>query len=127
MEPDFIDETDCNDSNEGHSFHEISESEPEDEPNPESCEEDDDLQNVEESSLHWSEEDLQGLMQDLNEPIPEPPHQQPLLNRVNELIRWLCCFIMYWQVVTHVSDAAVEWLLAFLGRFLQTLSFGLDS
>ena len=34
---------------------------------------------------------------------------------------------MYWQVVTHVSDAAVEWLLAFLGRFLQTLSFGLDS
>ena len=66
-------------------------------------------------------------MQDLNEPILEPPHQQPLLNRVNELIRWLCCFIMYWQVVTHVSDAAVEWLLAFLGRFLQTLSFGLDS
>ena len=66
-------------------------------------------------------------MQDLNEPIPEPPHQQPLLNRVNELIHWLCCFIMYWQVVTHVSDAAVEWLLAFLGRFLQTLSFGLDS
>ena len=66
-------------------------------------------------------------MQDLNEPIPEPPHQQPLLNQVNELICWLCCFIMYWQVVTHVSDAAVEWLLAFLGRFLQTLSFGLDS
>ena len=46
----------------------------------------------------------------LNEPIQEPPHQQPLLNRVNEL-----------------SAAAVEWLLVFSGRFLQTLRFGLYS
>lgn len=67
------------------------------------------------------------LMQNLNEPIPEPPHPQPLLNQVNALTRWLCCFILYWQVVSHVSDIAVEWLLAFLGRFLQTLNYGLGS
>lgn len=66
-------------------------------------------------------------MQDLNEPIPEPPHPQPLLNQVNALTRWLCSFILYWQVVSHVSDIAVEWLLAFLGRFLQTLNYGLGS
>ena len=66
-------------------------------------------------------------MQDLNEPIPEPPHPQPLLNQVDALARWLCCFILYWQVVSHVSDTAVEWLLAFLGRFLQTLNYGLGS
>lgn len=74
-----------------------------------------------------SEEDLQGLIQDLNEPIPEPPHPQPMLNHVNALTRWLCCFILYWQVVSHVSDTAVEWLLAFLGRFLQTMNYGLGS
>ena len=61
------------------------------------------------------------MMQDLNEPIPEPPHQQPKLNQVNLLLRWLCCFILYWQVVTHVSDLAAEWLSTLLGRFLQTL------
>ena len=64
------------------------------------------------------------MMQDLNEPIPEPPHQQPKLNQVNLLLRWLCCFILYWQVVTH---SEVEWLLTFLGRFLQTLNYGLNS
>jgi len=106
---------------------EISESESEDEPVAQSCEEEDDLENGEESLLHWSEEDLQGLMQDLNEPIPESPHQQPKLNQVHVLLRWLCCFILYWQVVTHASDAAVEWLLTFLGRFLQTLNYGLNS
>ena len=99
-------------------FQEISESESEDEPITESCEEEDELENGEETLLHWSEEDLQGMMQDLNEPIPEPAHQQPKLNQVNLLLRWLCCFILYWQVVTHVSDSAVEWLLTFLGRFL---------
>lgn len=65
---------DCDDRKEECSFQEISESESEDEPITESCEEEDDLENGEESLLHWSEEDLQGMMQDLNEPIPEPPH-----------------------------------------------------
>ena len=64
------------------------------------------------------------MMQDFNEPIPEPSHQQPKLNQVNLLLRWLCCFILYWQVVTH---SEVEWLLTFLGRFLQTLNYGLNS
>ena len=111
------------------SFQEISESESEDEPITESCEEEDELENGEENLLHWSEEDLhvQGMMQDLNEPILEPPHQQTKLNQVNVFLRWLCCFILYWQVVTHVSDAAIEWLLTFLGRFLQTLNYGLNS
>ena len=67
------------------------------------------------------------MMQDLNEPIPEPPHQQPKLNQVNLLLRRICFFILYWQVVTHLSDSAVEWLLTFLGRFLQTLNYGLNS
>lgn len=112
----------------GHSFQRFSESEPEsNESSPDICEEDEEVQNGEECVLHWNEEDLQGLMQDLNEPIPEPPHPQPLLNQINALTRWLCCFILYWQVVSHVSDIAVEWLLAFLGRFLQTLNYGLGS
>ena len=59
----------------------------------ESCEEDD-LENGEESLLHWSEVDLQGMMQYLNEPIPEPPHKQAKLNQVNVLLSWLCCFIL---------------------------------
>ena len=106
------------------SFQEIPESESEDEPITESCEEEDELENGEETLLHWSEEDLQGMMQDFHEPIPEPPHQQPKLNQVNLLLRWLCCFILYWQVVTH---SEVEWLLTFLGRFLQTLNYGPNS
>ena len=66
-------------------------------------------------------------MQDLNEAIPEPPLQLSRLKQVDVLLRWLSCFILYWQVVTHTSDAAVEWLLFFLGKFLQTLSYGLSS
>ena len=69
--------------------------ESEDEPITESCEEEDELENGEENLLHWSEEDLKGMMQDLNEPIPEPPHQQTKSNQVNVLLRWLCCFILY--------------------------------
>ena len=88
---------------------------------------DTELEIDEETTLNWNEEDLQGLMQDLNEPIPEPPLQQPILNRVNALLRWLCCFMLYWQVVTRISDSAVEWLFTFLGRFLQMLCYGLDS
>jgi len=91
-----------------------------------SNENDTEFQNEDETALHWSE-DVQGLMQDLNEPIPEPPLQQTMLNRVNILLRCLCYFILCWQVITRVSDAAVEWLLTFLGSFLQTLSYGLDS
>ena len=108
-------------------FEEISESEPEDETNPDhESPEDSDVEN-DENSLHWCEEDVQGLMQDLNESLPEPPLQQPMLNRVNLLLRWLCCFILYWEVVTRVSDAAVEWLLAFLGKFFEILSCELES
>ena len=66
-------------------------------------------------------------MQDLNEAIPEPPLQLSRLKQVDVLLRSLSCFILYWQVVTHTSDAAVEWLLFFLGKFLQTLSYGLSS
>ena len=66
-------------------------------------------------------------MQDLNEAIPEPPLQLSRLKQVHVLLRWLSCFILYWQVVIHTSDAAVEWLLFFLGKFLQTLSYGLSS
>lgn len=81
----------------------------------------------EDSSLHWKEEDIQGLMQDLNEPLPDPPYEQPILTRINFLLRWLCCFILYWQVVTRVSDTAVEWLLLFLGKFFESVWKGLDS
>ena len=66
-------------------------------------------------------------MQDLNEPIPEPAPQQPISNQVNILLQWFCCFILYWQILTHVSDADVQWILSFLRRFLQTLGYGLDS
>lgn len=109
-----------------HSFRGVSESESEDDTSPDSCEEEHDCDD-EESAVHWSEEDLQGLMQDLNEPIPEPALQQPMLNRVNILLQWFCCFILYWQILTHVSDAAVQWILAFPGRFVQSLGYGLDS
>ena len=52
---------------------------------------------------------MQGLMQDINEPLPEPPIEKSRLSQVNLLLRWLCCFILYWQVVTRVSDSTVEW------------------
>ena len=109
-----------------HSFWEVSESESEDDTSPDSCEEEHDCDD-EESAVHWSEEDLQGLMQDLNEPIPKPAPQQPTSNWVNILLQWFCCFILYWQILTHVSDTAVQWILSFQGRFLQTLGYGLDS
>ena len=70
---------------------------------------------------------MQGLMQDINEPLPEPPIEQSRLSQVNLLLRWLCCFILYWQVVTRVSDSTVEWLLLFLSRFLEVFGRGLDS
>ena len=75
----------------------------------------------EDSSLHWKKEDIKGLMQDLNEPLPDPPYEQPILTRINFLLRWLCCFILYWQVITRVSDTAVDWLLLFLGKFYKCL------
>ena len=109
-----------------HSFRGVSESESEDVTSPDSSEGEHECDD-EESAVHWSEEDLQGLMQDLNEPIPEPALKQPMSNQVNILLQWFCCFILYWQILTHVSDAAVQWILLFLGRFLQTLGYGLDS
>ena len=109
-----------------HSFRGVSESESEDDTSPDSSEGEHECDD-EESAVHWSEEDLQGLMQDLNEPIPEPALKQPMSNQVNILLQWFCCFILYWQILTHISDAAVQWILLFLGRFLQTLGYGLDS
>ena len=109
-----------------HSFRGVSESESEDDISPDSTEGEHEYDD-EESAVHWSEEDLQGLMQDLNEPIPEPALKQPMSNQINVLLQWFCCFILYWQILTHVSDTAVQWILSFLGRFLQTLGYGLDS
>ena len=92
--------------------------------NEDSISDDEDIEN---NSLHWSEEDVQGLMQDINEPLPEPPIEQSRSSKVNLLLRWLCCFILYWQVVTRVSDSTVEWLLLFLARFVEVFGGGLDS
>ena len=92
--------------------------------NEDSISDDEDIEN---NYLHWSEEDVQGLMQDINEPLPEPPIEQSRLSKVNLLLRWLCCFILYWQVVTRVSDSTVEWLLLFLARFVEVFGGGLDS
>ena len=109
-----------------HSFWEVSENESEDDSSPDSCVEEHDCGD-DEGAVHWSEEDLQGLMPELNEPLPELAPQQPMSNRVNILLQWFCCFIVYWQILTHVSNAAVQWILSFLGRFLQTLGYWLNS
>lgn len=110
-------------------FQGVSENELEDSNIPKSCDEDTDTDDEinGNSSLHWKEEDIQGLMQDLNEPLPEPFYKKPILSCINLLLRWLCCFILYWQVVTCVSDTAVEWLLLFLGKFFEIFGNGLDS
>lgn len=90
-----------------HSFRGVSESESEDDISPDSSEGGHECDD-EESAVHWSEEDLQGLMQDLNEPIPEPALKQPMSNQINVLLQWFCCFILYWQILTHISDTAVQ-------------------
>lgn len=41
----------------------------------------------EDTSLHQKEEEIQGLMQDLNESLPDPPYEQPILTRINFLLR----------------------------------------
>ncbi|XP_074612055.1 uncharacterized protein LOC141866453 [Acropora palmata] len=111
QESSILHEEDTMGNEEEPSFQEVSESEQEASDIPTSSNEEpiSDDEDIECNSLHWSEEDVQGLMQDINEPLPEPPIEKSRLSQVNLLLRWLCCFILYWQVVTRVSDSTVEW------------------
>ena len=77
---------------------------------------------------HWNGISLEDMMQDLDpEPLPEPNASPSKAQRVTALIQWMCFFMIYWQLVCHISDNGLEWLLSFIYQFLKIINANINS
>ena len=68
------------------------------------------------------------MMGDLEaQPLPDAEVPQGRLKKVKSIIEWLCFFIVYWQLMSHVSDNGLEWLLSFIYQFLRVINLTVES
>lgn len=66
-------------------------------------------------------------MQDIEAPLPDPSQLNTTTKLATYLVQWLCFFLLYWQLICHISDNGLEWLLQFLLHFLQVINSNVDS
>ena len=67
-------------------------------------------------------------MHDLEgKPLPEAQKPLSKVQKVSAIIQWLCFFLIYWQLVCHISDNGLECLLCFFYQFLQVINCSIDS
>ena len=66
-------------------------------------------------------------MHDVGGPVPEPQHIMNDVQKGSALIKWMCFFLIYWQLICHISDNGLEWLLCFHFKFLEVLNCSINS